>query len=150
VRIVAYSITIGARPENEIKVLSFIHSLLFQMFKMFLFLLYEDNIPYIFLQLIKRSCKLRLTRLALGRQSSMEKTSLAFPSGSLGRKTPTASTSIWYRQDENTGSGSSRRYSFSRPEKRCQKAHETDFLGNAQEDPICLASVFGELIIMKC
>jgi hypothetical protein len=94
--------------------------------------------------------KLTLTRLALGRQSSMEKTSLAFPSGSLGRKTPTASTSIWYRQDENTGSGSSRRYSFSRPEDRCQKAHETGFLRNENEDPTCIPAVCGELIIVKC
>ena len=36
-----------------------------------------------------------LTLLAFGRQSKMEKTSLALPSGSFGRKTPTASTSIW-------------------------------------------------------
>ena len=38
-----------------------------------------------------------LTLLAFGRQSSIEKTSLAFPSGSLGRNTPTASTSIWWQ-----------------------------------------------------
>ena len=60
------------------------------------------------------------TRLALGRQSRIEKTSLAFPSGSSGRKTPMASTSIWYKQLENTGSGSSRRYSFNKP-ARIQK-----------------------------
>ena len=55
------------------------------------------------------------TLLAFGRQSKMEKTSFALPSGSFGRKTPTASTSIWYKQLEKTGSGSSRRYSFSKP-----------------------------------
>ena len=37
----------------------------------------------------------QLTLLAFGRQSRIEKTSLAFPSGSFGRNTPTASTSIW-------------------------------------------------------
>ena len=39
--------------------------------------------------------KKTFTLLALGRQSRMEKTSLAFPSGSSGRKTPMASTNIW-------------------------------------------------------
>ena len=38
--------------------------------------------------------KKNITLLALGRQSRMEKTSLAFPSGSSGRKTPIASTNI--------------------------------------------------------
>ena len=36
-----------------------------------------------------------LTLLAFGKQSRIENTSLAFPSGSSGRKTPIASTNIW-------------------------------------------------------
>ena len=35
-----------------------------------------------------------------------------------------ASTSIWYKQLENTGSGSSRRYSFNKPVKN---TNELDF-----------------------
>ena len=68
------------------------------------------------------------TRLALGRQSRIEKTSLAFPSGSSGRKTPMASTSIWYKQLENTGSGSSRRYSFNKPAIRHTKRYKKKVL----------------------
>ncbi len=51
----------------------------------------------------------------------MEKTSFAFPSGSSGRKTPMASTSIWYRQLDTRGWGSSRRYSFNRPGSKVGK-----------------------------
>ena len=32
-----------------------------------------------------------------------------------GINTPRASTNIWNRHDENTGSGSSRKYSFNKP-----------------------------------
>ena len=56
-----------------------------------------------------------LTRFAFGRQSKIENTSFALPSGSSGKNTPIASTSIWYKQLENTGSGSSLKYSLSRP-----------------------------------
>lgn len=50
-----------------------------------------------------------LTRLGLGRHSIMEKSSLAFPSGSSGRQTLSASTNMWYKDFVSKGSGSSRR-----------------------------------------
>ena len=73
-----------------------------------------------------------LTLFDFGRQSRMEKTSLALPSGSSGRKTPRASSSIWYKQLENTGSGSSRRYSFSKPDT--ERWFE---ISNSGKGPIC-------------
>ena len=39
--------------------------------------------------------KVYITRLPLGRHSRMENMSLALPSGSSGRQTANASTSIW-------------------------------------------------------
>ena len=49
------------------------------------------------------------TWLAVGRHSRMLSMSLALPSGSLGKRTLSASRSIWYRALVNSGSGNSRR-----------------------------------------
>ena len=60
------------------------------------------------------------TWLAVGRHSRMLSMSLALPSGSLGKRTLSASRSIWYRALVNSGSGNSRRQSFSTPvNQRC-------------------------------